>query len=82
VIALIIIGFVIFAVLRGNKYALESKIESYFKSQHQSVSNVNCPDNIDTDEGHAYTCTATVNGSPTTVRVNFIQDKLFTIRVQ
>jgi hypothetical protein len=79
VIALIIIGFVIFAVLRGNKYALESKIESVLKSQNHQVSNVNCPDNIDTDKGHSYNCTATVDGATRTIHVSFIQDKTFLI---
>ncbi len=82
VVAILIIAGVVFAALRGNKYALESKIKDTLKGNGLTVSNVNCPNSINTGAGHSYTCTALVNGTQHNLFVQFVTDRHFTVRVQ
>ena len=79
VIALVIIGLVIFGLLRGNKYVLESKIRDLGKDQGITITNVDCPDTIDTDAGNQYDCTADVDGTQRTLHVNFTRDRFFVL---
>ncbi len=79
VLAVIIIAVVVFAALRGNKYALESKIKDTAKSEGIALTNLKCPDSIDTGKGHEYTCTADISGQPATLRIKFVEDRKFTI---
>ena len=82
VLAILIIAIVVFAAVRGNKYALESKIKDTLKSNGLSVSNVNCPNSINTGAGHSYTCTASINGVQHNLLVQFVTDRHFTVQVQ
>jgi len=77
VIAVIIIVVVVVAVIFGGKYALESKIKEVLKDQGFTVSDVNCPNNIDTDKGNEYNCTAVINGQERSLHVRFDADRHF-----
>lgn len=79
VVLALVIGAIAYGVNHASGYQLESKIKDTAKSQGVSISDVKCPSTINTDRGHTYTCTATLNGRPTTLRINFIADKRFTI---
>jgi hypothetical protein len=79
VIALLVIAGIIWAYFRGNKYALESKIKDVEKDRGHTVADVNCPDSINTDSGHTYICTATLDGQPRQLLVDFVEDKKFTV---
>jgi hypothetical protein len=78
-IAVIIIALVIFGVLRGNKYALQDKIQSTLKNAGHTVSNVSCPNSINTGKGHTYDCTAVVDGKSVTLHVDFTSDRHFVV---
>jgi hypothetical protein len=78
-LAVIIIGLVVIGALRGNKYALESKIKSTVQGAGHTVSNVSCPNSINTGKGHSYDCTAVVDGSNTTLHVTFVTDRHFVV---
>jgi hypothetical protein len=80
-LAVIIILIVVLVAVFGNKYALESKIKDLAKQQNITLTNLNCPNNIDTDAGHTYTCTADVDGQPKRLLVNFVTDRHFTLTV-
>jgi hypothetical protein len=43
---------------------------------------VSCPDNINTDKGHSYDCTATVDGQSVTLHVLFTSDRHFVVSEQ
>jgi hypothetical protein len=81
-IAILIIAGVVIAGLFGNKFQLESKIKDALQNNGLTVSNVNCPNSINTDAGHSYTCTGTVNGVKRNLLVNFVTDRHFTVRVE
>ena len=78
-IALIIVALVIVGALFGNKYQLETKIKSALQNAGHTASNVSCPNNINTDKGHTYVCTATVDGQQTSLNINFDADRHFLI---
>ncbi len=77
VVAVIIIGFVIVAVIFRGKFALESKLKEVIKDQGHSVSSVSCPNDVNTDAGHSYDCSATIDGVKQTVHVTFVTDRHF-----
>jgi hypothetical protein len=79
VIGIIIVALIVFGAIAGNKYALESKIKDALHNAGHTVSNVNCPTSINTGKGHTYVCTATVDGSPTSLNINFDEDRHFLI---
>jgi hypothetical protein len=81
VIGIAVIAIVIVAIVNGNKYALESKIKDEAKKDNITLTNLSCPNNINTSRGHTYDCTATLNGTPSTLHITFVQDRKFTIRV-
>jgi Domain of unknown function (DUF4333) len=78
-IAVIIIAFVVIGAVVGSKYQLESKIKSVLQDQGLTVSNVSCPNGIDTDKGNSYNCTATIDGQQRTLHVNFDSDRHFIV---
>jgi Domain of unknown function (DUF4333) len=82
VIALLIIAAVAFGVNHASGYQLASKIKDEAKTENVPISNVKCPDTINTDKGHTYSCTAIVNGKASSLRIVFVADKRFTIQVQ
>jgi hypothetical protein len=79
VIVLIGILIGIFGRNHASGFQLESKIKSAFKDQGISVADVNCPNSIDTDKGHSYVCTATVNGQETSLNIRFDEDRHFLV---
>ena len=79
VLAVIIIALVVFGALRGNKYALESKIKDLAKTENINLTNLTCPNSIDTGKGHTYTCTADINGVRHNLLVTFIANRKFTV---
>ncbi len=81
-LAVLIIAGVVLAGVFGNKYQLESKIKDALKGNGLTVSDVNCPNSINTDAGHTYTCTGIVNGIKRNLLVNFVTDRHFTVRVE
>jgi Domain of unknown function (DUF4333) len=78
-LAIIIIAVVVLAKVFGNKYQLQDKITSTLKNAGHTVSNVNCPNSINTDRGHTYSCTAVVDGKNVTLRVAFVTDRHFVV---
>jgi Domain of unknown function (DUF4333) len=79
VVLVILIALVAYGVNHASGYQLESKIKDAERSAGNTISDVKCPSTINTDRGHTYTCTSTLNGRPTTLRIDFITDKRFTI---
>ncbi len=82
VVVVLLVAAVGYGVNHASGYQLESKIKDTAKNQGISVTDVKCPSTINTDRGHIYTCTADVNGTPTSLRIDFIADKKFTITEQ
>ena len=82
VLGLIIVAIVVVAVVRGNKYLLESKIKDEAKKENVQLTNLHCPNDINTDKGHVYTCTADIAGKPASLLITFIENKKFTITQQ
>jgi hypothetical protein len=82
VIVLLIGAAIAFGVNHASGYQLASKIKDEAKTENVSISDVKCPDTINTDKGHTYTCTATISGKPSTLLITFIADKRFTITQQ
>ena len=79
VVGVLIIALIVFGVVAGNKYALESKIKSALQDAGHTASNVSCPNNINTDKGHTYVCTATVDGQQTSLNIRFDEDRHFLV---
>ena len=79
VIAIVIIGVVVLLGVFGSKYQLESKITDLAKDQGQTISDVDCPNAIDTDKGNEYDCTAVLAGKDVILHVRFVSDRTFTI---
>jgi galactitol-specific phosphotransferase system IIB component len=73
----IIIAAVVVGAVVGSKYQLESKIKDVLQDQGYTVSDVNCPNGIDTDKGNSYDCTAVINEKEQTVHVRFDEDRHF-----
>lgn len=82
VIAVVIIAAVVFGRNHASGYQLADKIKDEAKTENVSISNIKCPDSINTDKGHTYTCTATISGKPSSLLITFIEDKRFTIAQQ
>jgi hypothetical protein len=82
VIAIGIIAIVVVAFTNRNQYALESKLKSVIKDNGHTISNVHCPSGINTDKGHSYNCTATVDGQSATLHVVFVTDRHFVVTEQ
>jgi Domain of unknown function (DUF4333) len=78
-LAIIIIAVVVLAKVFGNKYQLQDKIQSTLKGAGHTVSNVDCPNSINTDRGHTYNCTAVVDGRNVTLHVTFVSDRHFVV---
>ena len=82
-LAFLIVAFIVLVAIFGsNKYQLESKIKDAFKQQGVSVTNVQCPNTIDTNAGNSYTCSADIDGAQRTLDVNFDSDQHFMVRIQ
>jgi hypothetical protein len=82
VLAVIIIAIVVLAATVGNKYALESKIKDLAKNQGINLTNLHCPNGINTGKGHTYTCTGNIDGVQHNLLVDFIADRKFTLTEQ
>jgi hypothetical protein len=78
-IGVIIIALIVFGVVVGNKFALESKIKSARQDAGHTASNVSCPNNINTGKGHTYVCTANVDGQQTSLNIRFDTDRHFLV---
>ena len=78
-IAVALMALIVFFIVERTKFELESKIKSALQDAGHTASNVSCPNNINTDKGHTYVCTANVDGQQTSLDIRFDADRHFLV---
>ena len=79
VAALIVVGLGIWGANHVSGYQLASKVKDAFSAQGKTITDVKCPENVNTDKGSTTTCTAVFEGSTVTLLIRFDQDRHFIV---
>ncbi len=81
IIVIVIAGIAVFVFGRNHvsKYQLQDKIKDAFQDQGKTVSDVKCPNNVNTDRGSTTTCTAVFQGQTLTLNIRFDEDRHFIV---
>jgi hypothetical protein len=83
VAALVVVALVVLGALFGSSSGtnVETPLQNALQGRPgiTSVSDVNCPDNVDTDAGSTAVCQATINGQRSNLTLSFDKDKHFVV---
>ena len=78
-LAVIVVGLGIWGANHVSGYQLESKVKDAYSAQGKTITDVHCPDNVNTDKGSTTTCTAVYQGVTVTLLIRFDSDRHFIV---